>query len=468
MNRRRQDALTAIRISSDQICILSAWLFTYILRFNFFESPKGTPGFFAYAKLSPFILVIWFFVFLSLGFYSRTGGYRSALVEGLQIIRGSMVAVFVFLSFTYFYDEYRYSRAVILIFTVVHPFAVMTGRSSIRKLLRWYRDRVPARQTLIVSSRNGLKKALELSSLGEIARSDIRGVVLLDEDASSINYLRLKKIAVLDRPPDWSKFFDANPTQTVVFSLSNELLANFEKDIAAIANLIVDVKLIPELEHFKKFSSSIELISGTPVMVIHESPLAGLGTMAKRLMDLMGSTLALMVFLPFFVVISILVKLNSRGPIFFRQERMGLDGKTFWMLKFRSMPMNAESETGAIFSNPNDNRATWIGKFIRKTSLDEIPQFFNVLRGDMSLVGPRPERPIFVDKFKHEIPGYMIRHKVKSGITGWAQVNGWRGDTSIQSRIECDLYYIQHWSILFDLKILSRTIVKGFINKNAY
>ena len=469
MNRRRQDALTAIRITSDQLSILGAWLGTYALRFYAFEAPKGTPGFFAYAKLLPFILVIWFFVFFSLGFYNRTSHFRSALVEGAQIVRGTIVALFVFLSFTYFYDEYRYSRGVILIFAVLHPFTIMLGRSTIRKLLRWYRNRVPARKTLVISSISGLKIALELSSLGEIARADIRGVIMLEDlDLETREFLSAKKIAILSKPNNWSQFFNLHPTQTVVFSLSSELLSEFEKDINEIANLIVDVKLVPELELFKKFSSSIELISGTPVIVIHESQLAGLGTLAKRIIDIVGSTCAIVVFLPFFLIISVVIKLTSRGPIFFRQERMGLDNVTFQMLKFRSMPLNAEVNTGAIFSSPQDNRATSVGKLIRKTSLDEIPQFFNVLKGEMSLVGPRPERPFFVDKFKQEIPNYMIRHKVKSGITGWAQVNGWRGDTSIQARIDCDLYYIQHWSILFDLKILTQTILKGFFNKNAY
>ncbi len=466
MNR---DSLTAIRIISDQVCISVAWIVTYFIRFAYLDAPKGNVGYVAYAKLLPFICVIWFFVFMSLGYYNRTAQNRSALLEGSQIIRGSFVGLLVFLSFTYFYAEFRYSRALILIFAAVHPFAIMAGRSIIRKLLRWYRNRATARTTLIISSKKGLKKALQLRLLGEIARADICGVVLLEEvDPESVEILKEKKITLLTRPQTWSAFFDVNPTQTVIFSLNGELVDKFAKDITEIANLIVDVKLIPDLEHFRKFSSSMEMISGTPVIVIHESPLAGLGSLAKRLMDIIGSAVAIVIFAPVFLFIAILVKLSSPGPVLFRQERMGLDGKTFQMLKFRSMPLDAESGTGAVFSNPQDSRATWIGKIIRRTSLDELPQFYNVLKGEMSLVGPRPERPVFVEKFKHEIPGYMIRHKVKSGITGWAQVNGWRGDTSIQARIECDLYYIQHWSLVFDLKILTQTVLKGFINKNAY
>ena len=147
---------------------------------------------------------------------------------------------------------------------------------------------------------------------------------------------------------------------------------------------------------------------------------------------------------------------------------MGLNGQTFEMLKFRSMPVNAESASGAVWAKAGESRATRVGAFLRKTSLDELPQFFNVLRGDMSVVGPRPERPVFIQEFRHRIPGYMLRHKAKAGITGWAQVNGWRGDTSLEKRIEYDLYYIQNWSLAFDLKIMAMTVVKGFVNENAY
>ncbi|MFM2416929.1 MAG: hypothetical protein RL385_1652, partial [Pseudomonadota bacterium] len=167
-------------------------------------------------------------------------------------------------------------------------------------------------------------------------------------------------------------------------------------------------------------------------------------------------------------IIAIAVKLSSRGPVFYGQERMGLDGRTFKMYKFRSMKVDAEVSSGAVWATKNDDRRTAVGTFLRKTSLDELPQFWNVFRGDMSLVGPRPERPVFVSQFKHEIPGYMLRHKVKSGITGWAQVNGWRGDTSLARRIECDLFYIKHWSYLLDLRILVMTLWKGFVHKNAY
>jgi exopolysaccharide biosynthesis polyprenyl glycosylphosphotransferase len=164
----------------------------------------------------------------------------------------------------------------------------------------------------------------------------------------------------------------------------------------------------------------------------------------------------------------ILIKLESKGPVFYRQERMGLDQNVFSMLKFRSMKIDAEDQSGPVWAKENDDRRTRLGTFLRSTSLDELPQFFNVLVGDMSLVGPRPERPVFIEEFKQSIPNYMLRLKMKAGLTGWAQVNGWRGNTSLERRIECDLYYIKNWSMWFDIKIIFMTIWKGFVNRHAY
>jgi exopolysaccharide biosynthesis polyprenyl glycosylphosphotransferase len=182
----------------------------------------------------------------------------------------------------------------------------------------------------------------------------------------------------------------------------------------------------------------------------------------------MLSALALVVLSPLLFLIAALVKLTSPGPVLYSQERMGLDGRSFRMWKFRSMRVDAEARTGAVWAQASDGRRTAFGTFLRKTSLDELPQLWNVLRGDMSLVGPRPERPVFVQRFRKEIPYYMLRHKVQAGITGWAQVNGWRGNTSLDRRIECDLFYIRNWSYALDLKILTLTLWKGFIHKNAY
>jgi Undecaprenyl-phosphate glucose phosphotransferase len=231
---------------------------------------------------------------------------------------------------------------------------------------------------------------------------------------------------------------------------------------------MVDVKVVPDLLQVIALRARLEDLDGVPVINVNDVPLQGFNSVVKRLFDVAISTAALVVLAIPLAAIAALVKLTSRGPVFYRQERMGLDGHPFMIHKFRSMYEDAEAETGPVFASADDPRRTPLGRILRRSNIDELPQFWNVLKGEMSLVGPRPERPLFVAQFKHKIPQYMLRHKVKSGITGWAQVNGWRGNTSIEKRIEYDLYYIENWSVRLDLKIMWLTVLKGFFHKHAY
>jgi putative colanic acid biosynthesis UDP-glucose lipid carrier transferase len=229
-----------------------------------------------------------------------------------------------------------------------------------------------------------------------------------------------------------------------------------------------DIRYVPDIFDFKLFNHSMSEVAGLPVMNLTASPMEGVNRVFKAIEDRLLAFLILLLFSPFMLVIALITKLSSPGPVFYKQVRLGWNGKKINMYKFRTMPINAEVNTGPIWSHSNDERATRFGAFLRRTSLDEFPQFFNVLRGDMSIVGPRPERPIFVEQFKEEIPQYMKKHMVKAGITGWAQVNGWRGDTSLHERVKHDLYYIENWSLGFDIKIIFMTLVRGFVHKNAY
>jgi putative colanic acid biosynthesis UDP-glucose lipid carrier transferase len=213
---------------------------------------------------------------------------------------------------------------------------------------------------------------------------------------------------------------------------------------------------------------SVTELAGFPILNIRRTPMAGINRLIKAIEDRVLASLILLLISPLLVVIALIIKLTSKGPVFYRQKRVSWNGKEFDMLKFRSMPVDAESSTGPVWAKQGEARATKVGALLRKTSLDELPQFINVLMGDMSIVGPRPERRVFVEEFKDIIPGYMQKHLVKAGITGWAQVNGWRGNTSLEKRIEYDLYYIENWSLAFDLKIIFQTFFQGFINKNAY
>jgi Undecaprenyl-phosphate glucose phosphotransferase len=230
----------------------------------------------------------------------------------------------------------------------------------------------------------------------------------------------------------------------------------------------IDVKVVPDLLQVIALRARLEDLDGVPVININEPSLQGVNALIKRAIDIVLSSIALVVFAVPIALIAALVRLTSKGPAFFRQERMGLDGKPFSIVKFRSMHDEAERETGPVWTQRDDPRVTALGRFLRRSNLDELPQLWNVFRGDMSIVGPRPERPHFVEQFKHRIPQYMLRHKVKSGLTGWAQVNGWRGNTALDKRIEYDLYYIENWSVRLDLKIMWLTVVKGFFHKHAY
>jgi Undecaprenyl-phosphate glucose phosphotransferase len=230
----------------------------------------------------------------------------------------------------------------------------------------------------------------------------------------------------------------------------------------------VDVKVVPDLLQVIALRARLEDLDGVPVININDVPLQGFNTVVKRTIDVAISFLALVFLAVPLGLVALLIRLTSRGPVLFYQERMGLDGKSIMILKFRSMYDDAEAETGPVWARENDPRVTPLGRFLRRSNLDELPQLWNVLRGDMSIVGPRPERPHFVAQFKHRIPSYMLRHKVKAGLTGWAQVNGWRGNTSIEKRIEYDLYYIEHWSVRLDIKIMWLTLLRGFFHKHAY
>ena len=231
----------------------------------------------------------------------------------------------------------------------------------------------------------------------------------------------------------------------------------------------VHTKFIPDYNNIIPTKPYTEDIQGLPVINIRYVPLSNtFNAMVKRAMDVVGALIALVLASPVMLVVSVLIKLTSRGPLIYKQERVGLHNKTFRMYKFRSMEMQSPEKEKKAWTVKDDPRVTGIGRFMRRTSIDELPQLINILKGDMSLVGPRPERPFFVEKFREEIPRYMVKHQVRPGLTGWAQVNGYRGDTSIRKRIEYDLYYIENWTVGLDIKIILMTFFKGFINKNAY
>ena len=278
-----------------------------------------------------------------------------------------------------------------------------------------------------------------------------------------------KGVKVIGSTGNLEYILPENKLDEIAITLGLEEYYKLNKIVAECEKSGVHTKFIPDYGNIIPTRPYTEDLLGLPVINIRYVPLSNtFNALIKRLTDIIGAVICIIIFSPVMLVSAILVKTTSKGPLIFKQERVGLHNKPFQMYKFRTMYVQTEEEERKGWTQKNDPRVTSVGRFLRKTSLDEFPQLFNVLKGDMSLVGPRPERPQYVEKFREEIPRYMIKHQVRPGMTGWAQVNGYRGDTSIRKRIEHDLYYIENWTLGLDIKILFLTVFKGFINKNAY
>ncbi|HET6146499.1 MAG TPA: undecaprenyl-phosphate glucose phosphotransferase [Polyangia bacterium] len=451
----------------DATLIGGLWLASFWLRFHvpLIEVTKGFPTFSTYAALTPLVVVLWAVILTMQGVYRPQGSPRR-LAEIAVLFKAHLSAILCFVALTYVFSEYRYSRGVILYFGVLGALALVADRMAVRAIFRGLLRRgYRTRKVLLV----GEGRPLELL-VGRITRFPELGLhisgVLLPAGSAATD---VAGRPVLGHFGDVGRALRDTGAHKVLIALARQQWAELEKILEEIKDETVDIQVVvPDLHEYAILGSAVEDFDGLPIVSLNESPLLGWRAAVKRATDVLLAGVALLIGAPVFLIIAATVKLTSRGPIFYAQERMGLDGRTFKMYKFRSMRIDAEAATGAVWAKAGDDRRTPIGGFLRATSLDEIPQFWNVLVGNMSLVGPRPERPVFVNQFRHQISHYMLRHRVKAGVTGWAQVNGWRGNTSLDQRILCDLYYIRNWSYLFDLKILLLTVWKGFVNRNAY
>jgi len=466
MLKRYQTLCSGLVGTADALIIVSAWPAAYWLRFYVpvFAVTKGLPTFSTYLSLTPLVAVVWLAVFTAMRVYSF-GGRLAPVREMLLVLKAHGLALLLFMSLTYLFDQYQYSRLVTMYFGVLSGAALVLGRLIVRGGFRFLHTRgINVRRVLVVGEGPSAESVIRrLDDFPEIGLQVIGVVTHADSSAWEVG--RKQVLGCFDQI---TQIIEKFKVEEVLIALPSSQQNDVAYLLEQLKDETLDVRLIPDVHAYVTLGCDVEDFDGVPVLRINDSPLFVWRAAAKRCTDILVAAIALAVFFPLMLLIGMLVKLTSRGPMLYRQERMGLDGRTFMMLKFRSMKIDAESRTGAVWAQQSDDRKTVIGAFLRKTSLDELPQLWNVLRGEMSLVGPRPERPVFVKQFRKEIPHYMLRHKVKAGITGWAQVNGWRGNTSLSRRVECDLYYIQNWSYLLDLKILSLTIWKGFVNKNAY
>jgi putative colanic acid biosysnthesis UDP-glucose lipid carrier transferase len=471
MLKEQSQFLQRMLFFADLGVIALAWVLAYLIRFEAL-TPNGWVPFEHYLVFLPGVLVIWGTVFLLSGLYQTRRAQRLPLVVyGIgKAVFLSFVATFAAI---FFYREFSFSRVHMLLFGVLSSGMLVMVRVFIYMALRQARLKGKnLRRVLIVGA--GAAGRRLANAFRQYPWMGFEVVGFLDDNGQSYpDAGQPDAPRVLGVVDDLPAVMDAmagkgQAVDLVYVALPLRAYDKVEWMAEVLATRLAHMCLVPDLFQFNMLNGRISDVDGLPVIHLFDEAPFDLRRVAKRTLDIAFSGAVLLALAPVFLVIAVAVKLSSPGPVFYRQTRMGLNGRTFDMLKFRSMPVNAEAATGAVWARPGENRATPIGAFLRRTSLDELPQFINVLKGDMSVVGPRPERPVFIEQFRESVPNYMLRHKVKAGITGWAQVNGWRGDTCIEKRIEYDLYYIQNWSLGLDLKIMAMTAYKGFVHENAY
>jgi Undecaprenyl-phosphate glucose phosphotransferase len=479
MVKRHNRLLVALHVLCDAGLGMAAFLLAYVIRFESGLIPltKGHPPFGQYVNVLPFIGVLVPFAFHVQGLYRLRRG-RSRVDDFFAVLVGSILAVVLGVIATLYFqayyvpDElkdrgaYEVSQIVWATFLVLNVLFAYASREIVREALeRRWRAGIGLKRILIAGAgdlgRLVADKILEHRELG------YQIVGFVDERAGG-DVLGHRGLPLLGTLDDVAEIAQREGIDHLYVALPAEAHARMLELLESIGRECIDVKVVPDLLQVLALRARLEDLDGIPIINVNDVPLQGFNSILKRTIDMALSAGALLVLALPFSLIALLIRLTSPGVIFYRQERMGLDGKPFIIYKFRSMYADAERETGPVWAVHDDPRCTPIGRLLRRTNIDELPQLWNVLRGDMSLVGPRPERPYFVQQFKQRIPQYMLRHKVRAGLTGWAQVNGWRGNTSIEKRIEYDLYYIENWSVALDMKIMWLTLVKGFFQRTAY
>jgi len=474
MVRRHNRLLVAFHVVTDAVLAMVAFLLAYVLRFEtgLIAVTRGHPPIEQYLNVLPFIAVVVPIGFHLQGLYRLRRG-RSRIDDFFNVLVGSIFGVVLGVISTLYFqayyvpDElkdrgaYEVSQIVWAIFLVCNIGLAYLSRKFIREALerRWVAG-VGLRRILIAGAgdlaRVVADRILEHRELGY----QIVGFV---DDRAGGDHLGYRGLPLLGSLADAAEVVARERIDHLYVALPLEEHMKLLDLVESTSREGVDIKVVPDVLQFIALRARLEDLDGVPVINLNEVPRQGLNAVVKRALDVLISAGGLLLMAIPGLITSWMIKRGSPGPVFYKQDRMGLDGKQFGVYKFRTMPIDAETESGPVWADEDDPRATPVGGWLRHHDLDEWPQFWNVLMGEMSIVGPRPERPFFVEQFKHRIPQYMLRHKVKAGITGWAQVNGWRGNTSLEKRIEYDLYYIENWSVTLDLKIMWLTIVRVLV-----
>jgi Undecaprenyl-phosphate glucose phosphotransferase len=464
MFKRSSQILCAWFLFWDLIVTAGAWIGAYYLRF--------TSGWIPVYKPPPEAHLCWhnlpLVLFLGVGAYQLTGQYtihrlRRFREEMIGVIKATALLSLLVMATIFFRQDHYESRATMVIFSAFTTSGILLARRTSWLVIRYLRSRGynESRSIIVGTGRVARKTAWGLKHASWMG---IRNLGFVEDQPNRWT----SDLDILGTTGDLPQLIQKYNIGHVFISLPLSRYHEARHVFDTLSQTLVEVRIVADVPDLAGLSLTTTNLDGLPVIGLRENPHFGLNLIVKRAMDIVLSLTALVVVSPAMLLIAALIKIASPGPIFYRQERCGLNGQTFQMLKFRSMRVDAERETGAVWAQKDDPRRTPLGVFLRKTSLDELPQLINVLRGDMSLVGPRPERPVFTQQFSKTIPNYMARHRVKSGITGWAQVHGWRGNTSLRKRVQYDLYYITHWTPWLDLHILWMTVFRGIIHRNAY
>ncbi|WP_105618540.1 undecaprenyl-phosphate glucose phosphotransferase [Vallitalea okinawensis] len=467
MIKKNQRHLNRILVILDGLVICISLILAWYLRFysGMFEVDANFLSFEYYIKPLIYIVPSYWLLYYIFKMYKpkRTS---SILFEIFDIIKVNIVIVALFITFLYVTKSIHYSRLVIFLFGCINITLSTIERYILRQILHVMRSKgFNQKHLLIVGYSSAAEEYIRHIRNNPQWGYQIYGIL---DNHKKMNYT-YAGIKVIGRLDELDSLIDSINLDEIVVTLNLKDYHQLESIIERCEKSGIFTRLVPDYFKFISKNPYIENLDGLPVISIRDVPLNDyIKRFVKRCIDIVGAIVALILFSPIMITTALITKVTSPGPILFKQERVGLDRKSFMMYKFRSMVVQNSKSSNTVWTTSNDPRITPIGRFIRRTSIDELPQLFNVIKGDMSLIGPRPERPYYVDKFKEEIPKYMIKHQVRPGMTGWAQVHGWRGDTSIKKRIEYDIYYIEHWTLKMDIKIAFLTVFKGFVHRNAY
>ena len=467
MIRENQNLFNLMLFIIDMAVIISSIALAWFIRFQTTILGVG----YSVGDLTHYMLPLLIIIPIYILLYSFFGLYqpkrtKSIQSETIQILKVNIIGFLILLSILFIIDIQNYSRFVLLMFIILNTVFSIGERFILRKLLRLMRSRGFNIKYIVIIGAGELGVQVA-QKINEIEYMGYYIIGFLDDNIE--NEHEIGDSQIIGKINELQSIISKTQVDRVIITISPRHYKVLDNIIDTCEKCGVKADIVPDYYRYFPARPYMDMIDDIPVIDIRYVPLdVSLKKIIKRLLDLVFAILAIVILSPLLFLIALVVKISSPGPVIFKQERLGLNRKKFDIYKFRSMKEQDEESKKVIWTVEEDPRRTSIGSFLRKTSLDELPQLFNILKGDMSLIGPRPEQPYFVDKFREEIPKYMIKHHVRPGMTGLAQINGFRGNTSIKKRIEHDIYYVENWTLLMDIKIFIKSLFKGFINKNAY